>query len=308
MRILIYSPGSGGGHFNRNLSIACDLVNKHQVTIIQSSPLFPLIKQLVYHSNLKIHFNRDPSKRKLLLDSLLKNQDILIIDSFLTGLEDELIDILNKDIPIIFVFRRSKQLIMDNYLKLISKTGISVIIPSTHDLAYIHDDFLYTGHLILTPEKWRKLGININPATISKSNTFTIFLIHLGGMYEIAYLKEIADSIQEDLNARIFECIPSRLTYPGFLVIMQADLIICGAGYNIMAEIIEYNKQAIVTPFVREFDDQFARALTYKALYPNNIFLTPEEYFKRPALQSVNKPLCFVDHGTVAAHISQVMS
>jgi predicted glycosyltransferase/glycosyltransferase involved in cell wall biosynthesis len=53
-----------------------------------------------------------------------------------------------------------------------------------------------------------------------------------------------------------------------FAALSAADLVICQAGYNTVAELEQAGTKAIVVPAVRDFDDQFARARIIAARNP----------------------------------------
>lgn len=292
MNILLYAPGSGGGHLNRMLALiswVSPLCSK--ISWIQSSPLFLLIKDELKLDSLEIYYLKDPETRKDKIRSLIDSYDLLIIDSFLLGTDDELLDVMGHSISKLFVFRPSRMDIMTRYDLLLQQNPSwidHVIFPAQlgHYLPTVAHTVL--DPIILSPERWAalKIAIKVSPTRPSAApdrliaihSGLRVHLVHLGPQKELNILRQEARILEEQLDCTIIEYTPRSLLFPGFLALMPADLLICGAGYNSLAEIVNYGKKAIVMPFSRKFDDQFARAISYRQHYPHQIFHSALEY------------------------------
>lgn len=311
MRLLIYAPGSGGGHFNRILSIIAS-VHKYYSKIewFHSSPIYPLIHDKISIPNIKINYIRNDERRVKKLLEIINNCDILLIDSFLFGIDGELEEILNHPIKKVFLFRYTNITTRKYYLRVLYDH------PEFIDLILIPDNIsypkikgipvLYCGHLIITPEKWSNLGISLELKSVfstsvdsseNYSKRLKVHLIHLNLDDELEELRKVVQELEKaNIDIDVHEYSPKKLIYPGFLAVIPADLIICGGGYNIMAEIIAFNKKAITLPFTRVYDDQFARILHFRMLYPNNIFTTTNEYLIHEKKEFYSKDMDFLEY------------
>jgi hypothetical protein len=169
----------------------------------------------------------------------------------------------------------------------------SFLIPNAPEIRKISLNFLlnnpssffYSNQIVLTPELWHESSIKIltpNDENIdfndnNKANKIILNVIHLGNKEEVNFLRNKVNYLTKvmfpnnDFQIRFFTR-RKGIIFPGFLASMTGDLIIGGAGYNLLNE-THYAKIPILSfPFSRKLDDQFSRLIEWKNLFPETIY------------------------------------
>lgn len=280
---LIYALGGGWGHLNRALSLGRIAAKHKNITIITNSPYANRVNsegckiQIVPHD---IGFTQTCQQVKNILNN---NYNCLIVDTFPRGLGGELADILPKlqHIPRILIHRdiNPHYVTAKNLREFATKNFDAIIVPGEgEDLPLCDLPNVYHTAPWLIRNPWELPKQNWTRSHLLKSEKYAkiILVCATGKTSEIPIFTELALRIEQtfpDCVVRILAATcPSNTVkhlwvshHPGIECIAAADIVVGGAGYNIVCECMNLSVPLIAIAFPRLYDRQAKRAVkTYQ--------------------------------------------
>lgn len=285
--IAFYSMGAGLGHLSRTLKTITALSLDNTSLIITNNQLlqkkqkFSSLHEAFSHVKLEL---LTPEINSLTfmdcLHAMLKAHHIkaLYIDCFPVGIYGEL-NGLTSLLPNIKVNLIARIIKWGSYRHCIQHdnkfNNTFCVEPLTGDqLLYIkqNSNELHTLTLPLLPDP--KNTSEVEPLKLVLATKKYCLIIHSGNTSEVCQLISYAQQKLHILNLKhsiVLACpwgMPAEYsksnihcieTYPITGFIEQADIVVSGAGFNLIHEMSLFSKPHWVIPFERKYDDQFAR-------------------------------------------------
>ncbi|MGE0821720.1 MAG: hypothetical protein AB7G75_10865 [Candidatus Binatia bacterium] len=292
MTTLYYAVGGGFGHVTRAQwvlrTLGYDAAG--DVTILARATLPEYVRHTINYDVLAVPeaLSCDLAAYRFWLQELLATQRVqqLLLDTFPAGIVGEFCDVAWP--PNLRVHLVARWLTWEVYRSVASFLPFrfattSIIEPLSAEyqavLQTCSDSMTSFPALLVLPSSGAMAAAEARSLCSQLSLPPSFWLIvHSGPADEIVQLVHYTqDLMQEEGKAQplvlIAPCCPRdvapsvlwRQFYPASVLFPAADRIITGCGFNLMRETEPYQQKHWFVPFVRRYDDQFARAARRRA-------------------------------------------